>query len=101
MNQGKRYDNKFKNEIIREYKGGKPVKEIAQKFNISQSSIYKWVNSEFDDENLQMDFISTSENINKKDNIGYIREISKLRKEYETVLKENEILKKTISVLIK
>lgn len=101
MNKGKRYDIKIKKIVSEEYKEGKSVKDIAREYNISQSSIYKWVHSEFEDDSLQMDFIGDSEKINRKDNIEYIREMSKLRKDYEMVLKENEILRKTISVLIK
>lgn len=101
MNKGKRYDIRLKRIISEEYKKGKSVKDIAREYNISQSSIYKWINIELDNDSMQMNFMTNKEKENNKENINYIREISKLRKNYEIVLKENEILKKTISVLIK
>ena len=101
MNQGKRYDDKFKKEIVQEYKSGKTVKEISQIFNISQSSIYKWCNGEniksISDEQFKDDSLKRY----LKENKDCLRELNKLRDEYEVVCKENEILRKTISVLIK
>lgn len=101
MNKGKRYDIKLKKIIAEEYKKGRSVKDIAREYNISQSSVYKWGNSEVNMKSLQMDFVIDNHKGDKKGDIEYIREISKLRKDYEMILKENEILKKTISVLIK
>lgn len=101
MNKGKRYDIKLKKIIAEEYKKGRSVKDIAREYNISQSSVYKWGNNELDMKSLQMDLLIENKKSNKKEDIEYIRELSKLRKDYEMVLQENEILKKTISVLIK
>lgn len=43
---------------------------------------------------MQMDFQIDNKKSIKNEDVEYIREISKLRKDYEIVLKENEILKK-------
>ncbi|AIY81334.1 transposase family protein [Clostridium botulinum 202F] len=101
MNKEKRYDVNLKKIVAEEYKKGKLVKDIARDYNISLSSVYKWKSNKINKNVLQMDFKIDNKQKNKKEDIEYIREISRLRKDYEIILKENEILKKTISVLIK
>ena len=100
MNKGKRYDVQLKKIVAEEYKKGKSVKEIAKDYNISLSSVYKWKNG-VDNNILQIDFGVEEKKQNKREDIEYMREISKLRNDYEIIRKENEILKRTISVLIK
>lgn len=101
MNKGRIYDKNLKKIIAEQYKSGRSVKEISKEYEVSESSVYKWGNSYIGKDNIGDDLTLNIDKQHRKEYKEYIMEISRLKHEYEAILKENEILKKTISILIK
>lgn len=87
--------------IVEQYISGKSVREIINEYKISESSAYKWINNHnnYEDNGVKTELIIEKQN--GKEYREYDKEILRLRAEYEAILKENEILKKTISIFIK
>ena len=44
--KGKRYNNEFKNEIIRSIKEGRTVTSICKDLGVSEQTVYRWLSEE-------------------------------------------------------
>jgi transposase len=45
-NRGKRYNNEYKNEIIRSIKEGRSVASICKDLGVSEQTVYRWLSEE-------------------------------------------------------
>lgn len=78
---------KLKSNVLNEYKNGMARKEVIDKYNISSSLLYKWLN-----ENNIKSHLEEKRIREQKDS-------SKLKIVYDKVVRKNEILSKTLSLL--
>ena len=86
MARGKRYDEDFKKMIVELYTDQKkPASEIEREYDVSNASIYKWI-EEYSP--IKTDDGTVTNN----------KEIKKLKKELAQTKEELEILKKAIAI---
>ena len=79
----------FKEQIVQLYLNGKPGKVIIREYDLTPSSLDKWVNQS-----------QTSGSFKEKDNLTpEERELNKLRKEIKQLQMENNILKQAALIL--
>lgn len=83
-NRSKPYNDNFKELIVNQYYSGDTVKELSNKYSVSEVSIYRWINR-----------LQSFKNNSK------IHENSVLEKKLLELKKENEVLKKAIVILTK
>ncbi|SDC72917.1 transposase [Candidatus Frackibacter sp. WG12] len=85
----KRYNDEFKKQIVSLVDNGKKISEIVKEYNISRSTVHKWVK----------DF-NNSGSFKAKDNrTDKEKELIKLRKENQQLKMENDILKQAALIL--
>ncbi len=73
--------------ILEKYKDGMANKEIIREYNISSSTLYKWLNENNIKSHLE------------EKRIREYKDSSKLKMVYDKVVRKNEILSKTLSLL--
>ena len=78
----RKYDEAFKNEVLDQVRSGRRVKEIAEGLGLTPSLIYQWK--------------SKSEGSTSAGKEG--DEIKELRKRVKELEKDNEILKKALTI---
>jgi transposase len=79
----------FKEQIVQLYLNGKPRKDIIREYDLTPSSLDKWVNQS-----------QTSGSFKEKDNLTpEEQELNKLRKEIKQLQMENDILKQAALIL--
>ncbi|WP_129408551.1 transposase [Marinitoga lauensis] len=79
---GKRYNDEFKEQIVKLHEMGKKVHELSSEYGISRVTIYKWIK-----ETKPL----VEGGISKK-------EYEKMQKELQQLRMENEILKKATAI---
>ncbi len=84
MSKRKTYTDEFKTMIAELVLSGKPVKEVADEYSLSQSTIRGWVNKKAP--------------IEVEGNTTNLEEILKIKKENARLKEENEILKKAMAI---
>jgi transposase len=83
------FTSEFKEQIVQLYLNGKPRKDIIREYDLTPSSLDKWVNQS-----------QTSGSFKEKDNLTpEERELNKLRKEIKQLQMENDILKQAALIL--
>lgn len=80
----RKYDENFKNEILKMIENGKRVPEIAGTFGIGENLIYKWRSE-------------SKTNLSPSELSNY-NEIESLRKQLKIAEAERDILKKAIAI---
>jgi transposase len=79
----------FKQQIVQLYLNGKPRKDIIREYDLTPSSLDKWVSQN-----------QTSGSFKEKDNLAPEElELNKLRKEIKQLQMENDILKQAALIL--
>lgn len=85
------FTEEFKKQMVELYKAGKTRAEIAREYDLTASALDRWIA-----------MISKSGSSREKDNRSEEEnELIALRKEYQRVLLENEILKKAALIFAK
>jgi transposase len=85
------FTEEFKKQMVELYKAGKTRAEIAREYDLTASALDRWIAR-----------ISKSGSSREKDNRSEEEnELIALRKEYQRVLLENEILKKAALIFAK
>jgi transposase len=88
-NRSKRYNDDFKKQIVGLVNNGKKANDVAQEYNLSKSTVFKWVKD-----------YSTTSSFKAKDNrTEEENELIKLRKENQRLLMENDILKQAALIM--
>jgi transposase len=83
------FTSEFKEQIVQLYLNGKPRKDIIREYDLTPSSLDKWVNQN-----------QTSGSFKEKDNLTpEEQELNKLRKEIKQLQMENDILKQAALIL--
>jgi transposase len=83
------FTSEFKEQIVQLYLNGKPRKEIIREYDLTPSSLDKWVNQS-----------QSSGSFKEKDNLTpEEQELNKLRKEIKQLQMENDILKQAALIL--
>lgn len=83
------FTSEFKEQIVQLYLNGKPRKDIIREYDLTPSSLDKWVNQS-----------QTSGSFKEKDNLTpEEQELNKLRKEIKQLQMENDILKQAALIL--
>ncbi len=80
----RKYDENFKNEILKMTEGGRSVAEVARTMGIGENLIYKWRSE-------QKSNLSPSE-------LNSYNEIESLKKQLKIAEMERDILKKAIAI---
>lgn len=83
-NRSKPYNENLKKLIVNQYYSGNTVKELSNKYSVSEVSIYRWIN--------RLQSFKNNPKTHKN---------SVLEKKILELKKENEILKKAIVILTK
>lgn len=79
----------FKEQMVQLYLNGKPRKDIIREYDLTPSSLDKWVKQS-----------QTSGSFKEKDNLSpEAQELIRLRKENKQLLMENDILKQAALIL--
>lgn len=81
----KKYDIDFKKMIVSLYQNGEKVKDLTSEYGISDKNIYAWIKLYAEDKQTG---ISQDEYL-------------KLKKNYQKIQEENEILKKVLTIFAK
>jgi transposase len=83
------FTSEFKEQMVQLYLNGKPRKDIIREYDLTPSSLDKWVNQS-----------QTSGSFKEKDNLPpEEQELTKLRKEIRQLQMENDILKQAALIL--
>ena len=83
------FTSEFKEQIVQLYLNGKPRKDIIREYDLTPSSLDKWVNQS-----------QSSGSFKEKDNLTpEEQELNKLRKEIKQLQMENDILKQATLIL--
>jgi transposase len=83
------FTSEFKEQIVQLYLNGKPRKDIIREYDLTPSSLDKWVNQS-----------QSSGSFKEKDNLTpEEQELNKLRKEIKQLQMENDILKQAALIL--
>ena len=83
------FTSEFKEQIVQLYLNGKPRKDIIREYDLTPSSLDKWVNQS-----------QSSGSLKEKDNLTpEEQELNKLRKEIKQLQMENDILKQAALIL--
>ncbi|MFT5264262.1 MAG: transposase [Polaribacter sp.] len=86
------FNNDFREMIVDLYKSGRSAVELANEYNIHESTLPKW-RRKYDIDNGTLEVKSP---LNKED-----KELQKLRKELANIKLERDILKKAVSIFSK
>jgi transposase len=83
------FTSEFKEQMVQLYLNGKPRKDIIREYDLTPSSLDKWVSQS-----------QTSGSFKEKDNLTpEEQELNKLRKEIKQLQMENDILKQAALIL--
>lgn len=83
------FTDEFKNQIVQLYQNGKPRKDIIREYDLTPSSLDKWINQS-----------QHSGSFKGKDNlIAEQKELNELRKRNKQLEMENDILKQAALIL--
>ena len=83
------FTEEFKNQMVQLYLNGKPRKDIIREYDLTPSSLDKWIGQS-----------KTTGSFKEKDNLTPEEiELNKLRKENKQLLMENDILKQAALIL--
>ncbi len=83
------FTKEFKEQIVQLYNSGKPRKEIIREYDLTPSSLDKWVGQS-----------QTSGSFKEKDNLtSEQKELAELRKRNKQLEMENDILKQAALIL--
>jgi transposase len=83
------FTSEFKQQIVQLYLNGKPRKDIIREYDLTPSSLDKWVSQS-----------QTSGSFKEKDNLTpEEQELNKLRKEIKQLQMENDILKQAALIM--
>ena len=83
------FTDEFKDQIVALYNSGKKPAEILKEYNISNSTLYKWIKEK-----------NTSGSYKTKDNLtDQEKELIELRKENKRLMMENDILKQAALIM--
>ena len=83
------FTDEFKDQIVALYNSGKKPAEILKEYNISYSTLYKWIKEK-----------TTSGSYKTKDNLtDQEKELIELRKENKRLMMENDILKQAALIM--
>lgn len=83
------FTDEFKDQIVALYNSGKMPAEILKEYNISNSTLYKWIKEK-----------TTSGSYKTKDNLtDQEKELIELRKENKRLMMENDILKQAALIM--
>jgi len=83
------FTSEFKEQIVQLYLNGKPRKDIIREYDLTPSSLDKWVNQS-----------QSSGSFKEKDNLTpEEQELNKLRNEIKQLQMENDILKQAALIL--
>ena len=83
------FTDEFKDQIVALYNSGKKPAEILKEYNISNSTLYKWIKEK-----------TTSGSYKTKDNLtDQEKELIELRKEHKRLMMENDILKQAALIM--
>lgn len=86
---GKRYTEEFKRQIIDLYLAGKPIAQLAEEYGLVEQTIYKW-------KKLYAPSIEIDE-----DQTVSLKDYNELQKRVQQLEMENEILKKATAIFAK
>lgn len=85
----RKFTEEFKHQMVQLYLNGKPRQEIIREYDLTPSSLDKWLGQN-----------KTSGSFKEKDNqTSEEKELFKLRKENKQLLMENDILKQAALIL--
>ena len=84
-----RYEEEFKEQIVKLYNNGKPANEIMEEYDISSSALYRWIKNY----NKTGSF-KAKDNRTKEEN-----ELIELRKKVKQLEMENDILKQAALII--
>jgi transposase len=85
----RKFTEEFKHQMVQLYLNGKPRQEIIREYDLTPSSLDKWLGQN-----------KTSGSFKEKDNqTPEEKELTKLRKENKQLLMENDILKQAALIL--
>ncbi|KAF5035129.1 IS3 family transposase IS655 [anaerobic digester metagenome] len=83
------FTDEFKNQMVQLYLNGKPRTEIVREYDLTASSLDKWIKQH-----------QTSGSFNEKDNRSEEEnELIRLRRENQRLLMENDILKQVALIM--
>lgn len=83
------FTDEFKQQMVQLYNNGKPRKDIIREYELTPSSLDKWIKQS-----------QTTGSFKEKDNLTPEQiELAKLRKENKQLLMENDILKQAALIL--
>ena len=86
---GKRYTEEFKRQIIDLYLAGKPIAQLAEEYGLVEQTIYKWKK-----------LYSPSIEIDEGQTVS-LKDYNELQKRVQQLEMENEILKKATAIFAK
>jgi transposase len=90
----KTYETKFKENIVKLYEAGTPVKKLAIQYGCTEAIIYKWID--------KYGRINKKKNISSNEKNEFSKsDFEKLQKEIESLKEDNEILKKAMTIFAK
>ena len=85
MENGKRYDQEYKNMIVDLFKSGMSLSEISSEYGIVKSTINGWIK---DVKEIKVD----------GNEVMTLKEVKELKREMARIKEENEILKKAMAI---
>ena len=85
MENGKRYDQEYKNMIVDLFKSGMSLSEISSEYGIAKSTINDWIK---DVKEIKVD----------GNEVMTLKEVKELKREMARIKEENEILKKAMAI---
>ena len=85
MENGKRYDQEYKNMIVDLFKSGMSLSEISSEYGIAKSTINDWIK---DVKEIKVD----------GNEVMTLKEVKELKREMARIKEENETLKKAMAI---
>ena len=85
MENGKRYDQEYKNMIVDLFKSGMTLSEISSEYGIVKSTINGWIK---DVKEIKVD----------GNEVMTLKEVKELKREMARIKEENETLKKAMAI---
>ena len=85
MENGKRYDQEYKNMIVDLFKSGMTLSEISSEYGIAKSTINGWIK---DVKEIKVD----------GNEVMTLKEVKELKREMARIKEENETLKKAMAI---
>jgi transposase len=87
----KTYETKFKENIVKLYESGIPVKKLAIQYGCTEAIIYKWID--------KYGHNTKKKNISSDEKTDFSKsDIERLQKEIDSLKEDNEILKKAMTI---